>query len=243
MTDTDHGKQSAFTLVELLVVVAIIALLVGIALPSFLRARAVTRSMVCQSNLRLHAQAHAAYSNMSNDNKPPLLWKFYGFTFVQWISPNTRMRGAPTGHGLLVANNLLPFKALLCPAFSMRRDTSFDTQAWESELPMSGSSYPYFWRHSDSMNWRKPAEGATYIAAKAAGRTALSMDFNAQEGHRYSGDYEGMAWESHPVLRRVHVCHIDGGVIIVPSDQIILKAPATWTQELDWFDEAHRLCP
>jgi hypothetical protein len=68
------------------------------------------------------------------------------------------------------------------------------------------------------------------------------MDFNAQEGHRYSGDYEGMAWESHPVLRRVHICYIDGGVIIVPNDQVILEAPATWTQELDWFDKAHQLC-
>ncbi|MFN9972479.1 MAG: type II secretion system protein, partial [Phycisphaerae bacterium] len=44
--------RSAFTLIELLIVIAIIALLIGLALPSLVGARQTARSVICQSNLR-----------------------------------------------------------------------------------------------------------------------------------------------------------------------------------------------
>ncbi len=46
------SRRTAFTLVELLVVVAIIALLIALLLPALSKARSVTRSVVCQSRLR-----------------------------------------------------------------------------------------------------------------------------------------------------------------------------------------------
>ncbi len=47
-----HRRRSGFTLIELLVVVATMALLMAILLPSLRRARAQTRRVVCQSNVR-----------------------------------------------------------------------------------------------------------------------------------------------------------------------------------------------
>ena len=58
-------KKGAFTLIELLIVIAIIALLAGIMMPSLARAKALARSVVCQTNLR---QIHLANHMYSTEN-------------------------------------------------------------------------------------------------------------------------------------------------------------------------------
>lgn len=45
-------RSRGFTLIEIMIVILIIALLLAIAIPNFLRAREVSRARTCQSNLR-----------------------------------------------------------------------------------------------------------------------------------------------------------------------------------------------
>ena len=64
------GQQSAFTLVELLVTIAIIGVLVGLLLPAIQASRESARRMQCQSNLMHVAMALQEYQ-LANEVYPP----------------------------------------------------------------------------------------------------------------------------------------------------------------------------
>jgi prepilin-type N-terminal cleavage/methylation domain-containing protein len=68
------SSRTAFTLVELLVVIAVIALLIGILLPALGAARDTARSLVCQTKLRSLGQGQSFYMGENKD---------------YWAGPNT----------------------------------------------------------------------------------------------------------------------------------------------------------
>src|SRR6059058_5969400 len=61
-----HGDEEGFTLIELMVVVLIIAILIAIAIPTFLGARTRAQDRQAQSNLR---NAFAAEKVVYTDNQ------------------------------------------------------------------------------------------------------------------------------------------------------------------------------
>lgn len=104
------GRQSSlrgFSLIELLVVVAIVALLVSLMLPVLAKARSRAASLKCQSNLR---QNYAFLLMYCNDNKGymfpydwgtavprRLRWPVYVFKPPVWNPPTLKCSADPEG--------------------------------------------------------------------------------------------------------------------------------------------------
>jgi prepilin-type N-terminal cleavage/methylation domain-containing protein len=106
----------AFTLIELLIVIAIIALLLAILLPSLSQAREESRRIVCQSNMRSIGVATNGY--LGNDGQSNLPWTFVGEVGVgpqcikPWISEDGRQVRVSSSYswGGMVSPRPFPFE-------------------------------------------------------------------------------------------------------------------------------------
>jgi prepilin-type processing-associated H-X9-DG protein/prepilin-type N-terminal cleavage/methylation domain-containing protein len=74
----DSKRTSAFTLVELLVVIGIIAVLIGILLPTLANARAAANSTACLAQLRQMGQAIQMYGVANKGSLPYGYWSGAG---------------------------------------------------------------------------------------------------------------------------------------------------------------------
>jgi prepilin-type N-terminal cleavage/methylation domain-containing protein len=98
-------SRKAFTLVELLVVIGIIAVLIGILLPALNAARRAAYSVTCASNLRQMGVAWSVYSIDNQGRLPHYMWNK--------LSDNTAWNGYWPG---LLAKSGVAGDALLCPS-------------------------------------------------------------------------------------------------------------------------------
>jgi competence protein ComGC len=73
MTQKKHAARMAFTLVEIMIIVGIIALLLAVAIPNIIRSRTTSQTNACISNLKqLDSAKHQwAVENGKTDSDAP----------------------------------------------------------------------------------------------------------------------------------------------------------------------------
>jgi prepilin-type N-terminal cleavage/methylation domain-containing protein len=91
-----NSRKSGFTLVEIMIVVAIIGLLAAIAIPSFVNARIKSQTNACINNLRLIQGAKDQYALDHNGTAPTALGDLVGYNSYITKTPVCKAGGTYT---------------------------------------------------------------------------------------------------------------------------------------------------
>ncbi|MCK4624274.1 MAG: type II secretion system protein [Phycisphaerae bacterium] len=151
-------SSAGFTLVELLVVVAIIALLVSILLPSLGKAKEQTRTVMCMSNLRGLGLAFTVYTSEKND------WWPLGDDTESGVDSQGNPCDNPWDYTLL--DYYKSYGLLHCPSDKTVRPWTF--YLWDPQYPSDRFlESDGFFRHPRSyginrqVSWMDPARVST----------------------------------------------------------------------------------
>lgn len=151
-------KHRGFTLVELLIVIGIIAVLIGLLMPTVLKAREQANSALCSSNLRQIGAGFTMYV-ADNDGKFPYHADWNPVTnkedWLHW-QPGSGRDTADITKTSAIAKGMgkINPKVFHCPSDDVNNRTRFDTQRmgpvrYEFSYSMNGF-FASNWRYADT---------------------------------------------------------------------------------------------
>lgn len=142
----------AFTLIDVLVSMAVIAILISIILPSLHGASQTAKQVVCRSNVRQIGIGIAMYADENNDRIPPSTnvglaaggsdqaWKTM---MLRTAAPSGQFAGRWDGLGLLVENYLPAPKLFYCPSHTGEFRFGDIADTWDAEGTEIMGNYQY----------------------------------------------------------------------------------------------------
>jgi len=153
-----------FTLVELLVVIAVIAILSCLLLPALKNARAKGQEIVCASNLRQLSVAGTEYSNDYNGHYPhhsyysasrPMVW--------QLLLPYQGAQPIPVSAGWEASLKMSGI--YVCPSHSYPFYIGSDTAEGVRDYRRGSYAYPYYLTRYKMGNLPLPSEKIEFLDA------------------------------------------------------------------------------
>ncbi len=204
MPDARIVHRRGFTLVELLVVVAIVSMLLALLMPSLSRARAQSRLTVCLSNLREIGLGIQAYAMQYNDAIPrgpaePLPY-FPSQGWDEWATNQVwlGMMKADQGLGTMLSHDLRQPRVLFCPA-----DDSNDPVEELQKIDHQGDEdayCSYFYRQRDQIT----RDRLDYLGLNDLGLEARALVLDANSLG------EGDLGRTNHQAREVNILYLDG---------------------------------
>jgi len=173
-----RGHRAGFTLVDILVAIAVVSVLIGLMLPALTGVRETARRVTCSSNLRQLGLGVQLYANTERDRIPSFASAGPDFAVrggqFDPLADVVRLRHGPddpatpdawTGLGLLFERRILDAPTVAyCPSHEGRFEYEAYEAAWASETgELAGN---FFLRE----------RGAPRRLSDAPSRTALAVD-------------------------------------------------------------------
>ncbi len=171
-------KGSFFTIIELLVVVAIIAILAALLLPVLQRAKEHARRVVCMNNLRQMSIGIALYSDDHDEWAPPVFRTSSPMNFY-WLYKDDR---TPRNMAFLYETKLITERrTFYCPSrpASGQNDDTFTMENPANVWSGRRVRYPYRNRYFD-IDGRRPTANTPYDwkLRQVAGLTIMAEVFS-----------------------------------------------------------------
>jgi prepilin-type N-terminal cleavage/methylation domain-containing protein len=193
------GKANGFSLIELLVVMATLALLIAILLPALSQARYQARRAACAANLRQIGVAIHLYADDFDDTIPfgPAGRPITGSNFYTVTGNVTSLLsledGAPVGLGLLLKDYLSHQpKVMFCPG----ADQPSEAEAQLARVGWAQAQSDYYYRHASvALLTGKP--NAFHVRLNDLGRNS--------KGHPIAALVTDVQFLAHPSLAAFQV--------------------------------------
>lgn len=208
----DATARGGFTLIEVLVVIAVIALLAAILMPVLARARESARKTTCQSNLRQIGNAFSLYLQDYDQLYPHLndaslfMGRKWRWPLQSYLTFTGRRTGALTSEAFTPA-------VLVCPSDAAATQYDSTSYAYAASFYLAARTTPtdkQFWAAGEPMQAQSEA-AVTYPARKI-----LCGEWSSNH-EPVSGNDLGW-WDTRGARSFVFA---DGHVQRVPADRIL----------------------